>query len=231
VPKKLLLENGAPTGADQRLISGGIEELQWIAALKPSTIGIPPHRDAGREYVEIAVLRLVLRPGATAERLIELVHRAVPYPILLVLDHGDRYGLSAAHVRWSQGEVGKTVLDGDVDGVILVPSSDARHIEPFRKALPLVNQPRATLHALYQGWLDTLNALKAARWTGTFSLARDERAAADRRTALQEVARLETEVDHLRAAAIKERQVARQVELNLKIKTLEAERDGLRARL
>ena len=40
VPKKLLLEQGAPTVADKRQISAGIEELLWIAALKPTNIGI-----------------------------------------------------------------------------------------------------------------------------------------------------------------------------------------------
>ena len=58
VPKKLLLENGAPTAADKRLINDGIEELLWLAALKPTTIGVPEYRDDVREYLEIAVLRL-----------------------------------------------------------------------------------------------------------------------------------------------------------------------------
>ena len=34
VPKKLLLENGAPTAADKRLIADTVEEIQWVAALK-----------------------------------------------------------------------------------------------------------------------------------------------------------------------------------------------------
>ena len=61
VPKKLLLENGAPTAADKRHINDGIEELLWLAALKPTTIGVPEYRDDVREYLEIAVLRLTLR--------------------------------------------------------------------------------------------------------------------------------------------------------------------------
>ena len=61
IPKKLLLENGAPTAADKRLINDGIEELVWLAALKPTTIGVPEYRDDVREYLEIAVLRLVGR--------------------------------------------------------------------------------------------------------------------------------------------------------------------------
>src|SRR6266566_341575 len=101
VPKKLLLENGAPTPADKRIINDGIEELVWLAALKPRTIGVPEYRDDVREYLEIAVLRLTLRATAKATRLVELVHRAVPYPLLLLTERGERPGLSAAHTPWS----------------------------------------------------------------------------------------------------------------------------------
>ena len=56
VPKKLLVEQGAPTAGDKRQIKDGIEELTWIAALKPSNIGVPAYRDDVREYLEIAVI-------------------------------------------------------------------------------------------------------------------------------------------------------------------------------
>ena len=111
VPKKLLLEHGAPTAADKRHINEGVEELHWLAALKPTTIGVPEFRDDSREYLEIAVLRLSMRTEAKATRLVELVHRAIPYPVLLLSEQGSQAGMSAVHKRWSQGETGKTVLD------------------------------------------------------------------------------------------------------------------------
>lgn len=86
VPKKLLLENGAPTAADKLQITEGIEECWWLATLKPTTIGVPAYRDTLREYLEIVVLRLTLRAGAKAARLVDLVHRAVPYPVLLLTE-------------------------------------------------------------------------------------------------------------------------------------------------
>ncbi len=43
VPKKLLLEKGAPTAVDKRLINEGVEQLLWLAALKPTTIGVPDY--------------------------------------------------------------------------------------------------------------------------------------------------------------------------------------------
>jgi hypothetical protein len=221
VPKKLLLENGAPTAADKRLINDGIDELLWLAALKPTTIGVPEYRDDQREYLEIAVLRLNLRAAAKATRLVELVHRAVPYPLLLLTeqaDHVGRPGLSAAHKRWSQGEAGKTVLEGDV----VAAEGDAERWPGFHDALALGKQPRTTLHALYQGWIDTLRALHAARVTGTFVVAADAQHAARRRDALQECSRLDAEITRLRGTAAKEKQMARRVELNLELKRVEA---------
>ena len=231
VPKKLLLENGAPTAADKRIINDGIEELLWLAALKPTTIGVPEYRDAVREYLEIAVLRLTLRAAAKAARLVELVHRAVPYPLLLLMEQGEWSGLSAVHKRWSQGESGKTVLDGDMVAAEWEAERDAEDWPAFRDALALGRQPRTSLYALYQGWIDTLLALHAARVTGTFAVAANAEYAAARRDALQECARLDAEIARLRATAAKEKQMARRVELNLELKRAEAAQAAARANL
>jgi hypothetical protein len=81
VPKKLLVENGAPTAGDKRQINDGIEEILWHAALKPANLGVPTYRDAVREYLEIAVLTVAFRPAAKPARLIELIHRAIRHPV------------------------------------------------------------------------------------------------------------------------------------------------------
>jgi hypothetical protein len=238
VPKTLLLEHGAPTPADRRHIAERIDELQWVAALKPTTIGVPEYRDAIREYLEIAVLQLTLRgdggagrADAASTRLVELVHRAVPYPVMLVIedDPAGRLGLSAAHKRWSQGEAGRTVLDGDVVSVEW-DGGDAPDLTAT-EALALGRQPHKTMFALYQGWVDTLIALQAARVTGTFTAAASPEQAADRREALQECERLDVEITRVRASAAREKQVARQVELNLSLRLLEASQAAARGRL
>lgn len=231
VPKKLLVENGAPTAADKRQINDGVEELFWVAALKPTTVGVPEYRDAVREYLEIAVLSLTVRPGAKSSRLTELVHRAVPYPVLLVAEESSGLGLSLAHKRWSQGESGKTVLDGEVIAADWDDGLDANVLHAFQGALALANQPRTTLYALYQGWIDTLLALHAAQMTGTFAVAASVEHATERREALQECARLEVQITALRAAAEKETQIARQVDLNLEVKRLRAGLATARAKL
>lgn len=129
------------------------------------------------------MLRLTLRAGAKATRLVELVHRAVPYPLLLLkeqADHSARPGLSGAHKRWSQGEAGKTVLEGDIVAAEWDAERDAKRWPAFGSALALGQQPRASLHALYRGWIDTLHALQAARATGAFAVAGNPEHAAAR---------------------------------------------------
>ena len=231
VPKKLLLEHGAPTTADKRFINEGVEAVLWLAALKPTTIGVPEYRDDVREYLEIAVLRLTLRAAAKATRLVELVHRAVAYPLLLLTEQGERPGLSVAHKRWSQAEAGMTVLEGDVVAVEWDAEHDGERWPTFCDALALGKQPGTTLQTLYQGWIDTLLALQAARVTGAFAVAANSEHATARRDALQECARLDAEIARLRATAAKEKQMARRVELNLALKRVEAAQTAARANL
>jgi hypothetical protein len=249
VPKKLLLENGAPTAADKRLITDAIEEIQWIAALKPNTIGVPDYRDTLREYLEIAVLVVTLRgvvKPASHSRLAELVHRAVPYPVLLLLIEGQALTLSLAHKRWAQNEADKVVLDGSLVSVTVSASlseakaTDSSSPDPaavaeadrsFIQSLSVTRQPQATLHALYQGWMDCVQALLAARLTGSYRTPTTPEQAAARRQALADCERLEAEVSRLRAQAAKEKQLARQVELNLTLKRVQAELAAARQQL
>ena len=231
VPKTLLIENGAPTAADKRRIREGIEEIRWLAVLKPTTIGVAEYRDEVREYIEIAVLRLALRPGAHAERLTELVHRAVPYPVLLIAWQGDTPLLSLAHKRRSQSEVGKTVLDGHIVETLIGNGCADELTTAFYAALAINRQPRTTLHALYQGWIYTVHALRAAKITGNFSIPTAAKEATDRAAALQKYGRLKKRIADLSAAASKEKQIARQVDMNLELKRLRNDRDAIRVKL
>lgn len=223
VPKSLLLEHGAPTASDKRRISDGIEQIEWVAALKPTTIGIAAYRDDVREYLEIAVLHVVLRGQEKGERLLELVHRAIPYPVLAVVSVRERLLVSAANKRRSQVEAQKTVLDGDIITVDLRRGDDGNE-RSFLAAFSLDCQPHSSLWELYQGWFDTLLALEAARVSGRFSILTNDDSRQARREALRDAIRLELDIARLRTQAKGEKQMARRVAINLAMKRLESER-------
>ncbi|OQW87676.1 MAG: hypothetical protein BWK72_12240 [Rhodoferax ferrireducens] len=249
VPKKMLIENGAPTAADKRLINDRIEEIQWLAALKPNTIGVPAYSDDVRDYLEIAVLCITLRGepmnAANLARLAELVHRAVPYPVLLLLDAPHALSVSLAHKRWAQNEAGKVVLDGEVMTTALdVKTSEAPVAESsdpvataqsihaaFMQAVALRHQPQANLMDVYQGWMACLLALQVARYTSTFKHEIGLQTILNKREQLQTIERLAADATSLRSQATKARQLAQQVDLNLALQRVQAQLSQARSQL
>jgi hypothetical protein len=233
IPKKLLLEQGMPTAADKRAVQEGIEELLWVAALKPGTIGVTAFKDDVREYLEIAVLALHLRPESMGRggkpkpvpvnRLVELLHRAVPYPVLLILRQAEQWALSVAPKRHSLGEGGKVVVEEVQTTPFFNPSQGSVAESAFLESLALVGLPQGDLLALYQGWSDRVLALQAVPLTGSYQVPKDAAQSDCLRDSLTACARIERDLVSLRASAVKESQINKRVDLNLAIRRLEAE--------
>lgn len=222
VPKKLLMEQGAPTTADKRQIQDGIEEMIWVAALKPNNIGVPAFRDSVREYLEIAVLTVVLRAKAKLPRLTELIHRAIPYPLVLITVHGETANLSVAHKRWSQGEAGKVVIES-IRQVAINTDTPSTEESAFFASLALSHLPAGDLFTMYEGLLTRVVALEAARITGSFVPPNSGEQSFALREGVDRHAQLKRELAFLRARAQKEKQLNRRVELNLEIQRLQTE--------
>lgn len=240
IPKKMLAESGATTVADRKLVQDHIDELTWYAALKPGNVGVAAYEDEQRNYLEVVVVVAQLRSdpaphvaaiaqqsarpvtiSTSIKRVAELVHRAIPYPTLLVLDSGGQLLVSIAHIRKAQRELDKTVLD---DAPTIAALGIGTAAEAFLQAMALAKQPTQHLQALYQGWFDTLSAWQAVELTGQFRPSLSPEHAARRRVALYACRDLDTRITAARAAAAKEKQLARQVTANLEIKALLAQR-------
>lgn len=185
--------------------------------------------DASPAVIELAVVSATLRPevrAAQAQRLQQLIHRAIPYPVLLLCaGSGDHVNLSLAHKRASQAEAGKLVVQSQHDSGEFGAAAPAAVEREFLASLAVHRLPRADLAALYQGVIDCVTALQAARITGRYHAPAEGRAAQAeaQRDALAEWRRLGAEIAAASGAAAKERQLARRVELNLRLQRLRAE--------
>lgn len=221
LPKKLLIEQGAPTPADKRAIQEGIDELHWLAVCKPTTIGVPTFVDDAREYLEIAVVSCALRPGAKTGRLVELIHRAIPYPVLLINSDVNGLCVSVAHKRHAQNEAGKVVIESVVSVAGLKGAVANSQEGAFMQSLALAQQPRRDLCTLYDGWLARIEALSAARLSGSFVVADETTSIERRREALRKYFCLASEAKALRALAKSEKRMNRKVDLNIEIQRIE----------
>ena len=228
VPKKLLIDNGAITTGDKRVITDGIDEIHWLASLKPSTVGVPAFVDGSdppvREYLEVAVLSVQLRAGAKEHRIAELVHRSIPYPLLLLLEQPGALTLSIGHIRWSQNEAAKVILDGAPYEARIDGNTPAALVAALFELLALTRLPRTDLFALVQGLIDALTGFRASLLTGRPGARTTLESAAVQRLALQRCIEIDNQIAHLRSAAAKEKQLPRQVAINLEVKRLMTER-------
>jgi hypothetical protein len=221
VPKKMLIEQGAPTAADKRAIQEGVDELQWVAVLKPTTIAIPAFTDQIHDYSEIAVITAALRPNARIARLTELIHRAIPYPVLLITIGAGGCAVSVAPKRAAQNEGDRIVVERVVVAAGINPDAASDVERAFMESLALDGQPARDLSTVYEGWLARLEALAAARLSGRYEVKDDGNLIERRRTALEEHARLARDASQLRSQAARTKQISRRVDLNQKIKAIE----------
>lgn len=219
VAKKILAEQAGFASGDKRSLQDGIDSCLWVAALKPENIAVPAFKDEQREYLEISVLSLVLRAGAKAvNRIQELVHRAIPYPVLLITQTDVGVILSVGHKRASLGEKNTIVLED----MVQVTAENAALLS----AMAVPNQPRKNLFTFYQGWLSCIQAAKVAAISGQYAPALTVKGQEEQRAALEEYERLEAEIAGLTAQAKKEKQVAKLVALNERIARLRQEKQA-----
>jgi hypothetical protein len=227
VPKASLSDH-APTAADRRLIDKALARLDWIAGLTPAGIGVAAGEVEGLTIDTINLLSATTR-GPMPPRLAEIIHRAIPKPVILIhLEEGeDAASLSLAPKRAAEREAGRVVTIAVHDTGPLTDADSA-----FAATLALATLPTRDLAALYSGLIERVEALAAARLAARpFRLASDAAEAERWRMALGRVAELSREWAAQAALAAKESRLARRVELGEAASALKKALDKNRATL
>ena len=219
--KKLFEENADLGTADRKALREDLDNVTWAYTLKPSTIQIRPYEDAEREYLEIALLQADLKASKRVGRLAEIIHRAIPYPIILVFVHQGAVAISLAHKRFSQAEKGAIVADDfrATDWIDLAEPTP--HQRAFLTSLRVSDLPQTHFYAFYTALTDRLVALDCAGLSGEYRVEPLPERRALRREHLAAAHALNVRISGLRAKIRKECQFNRQVELNTQIKQLE----------
>ncbi len=97
LPKELLRKHAARVKGDKALIDASVSSA-WVTTLRHDTCGIAPYKsEDGSDYSELLAVSVTLRDDATPaqlNRLQQLIHIAVPYPLLLAITEGENEHLS-----------------------------------------------------------------------------------------------------------------------------------------
>ena len=218
--KKLFYDNAQLNATDKKAFSNDIQDIQWQYTLKPETINIARFQDDQREYHEIAVIQVNLKEDRRAKRIAEVIQRAIPYPVLLVLVNGSRIALNVAHKRLSLADKEKMTVEKlfDTGWIDLESLTDSQ--KQFMDSCELKSMSFNNFYELYSDFVDRVIALNCAELSGSYSLEPEK--AISREEALEEIGQLQQKQAELRAGMQKETQFNRQVGLNVQIKEIES---------
>jgi hypothetical protein len=207
IHKTVLNERGAATAADRKLIDAVVDRLDWMATLSPATIGVA----AGDSVTAIQLLSLSVRAQPT-QRLLTVIHRAIPLPVVLITAFEQSVHISLAPLRAADRIEGAVV----VERLIVSPEIEAfdSSANAFLGSLAVATQPRTSLDRLYEGLIWRTEAFAAARISGgAFRVAENAESAHLRGLALAEHQNTSAEFAKARAAARAEKSLSKQVKL------------------
>ncbi|MCB2146744.1 MAG: DUF4391 domain-containing protein [Deltaproteobacteria bacterium] len=219
--KKLFHENAKLGVTDKKALRDDIDVITWQYTLKPSTIPINAYEDEQRDYPEIAFLQVDLKTLNRTKRLAEVIHRAIPYPLVVVFVYQASCAMSLAHKRFSQAEKGAIVAEDIIisDWISIFDPTPVQWA--FLNSLYIPDLPHTHYWALYTAFMDRLIALSCAMFTGEYRLDTTATKRKDRRVQLLACHELEIQIEVYKAEIKKETQFNRKVELNMKFKMLE----------
>ncbi len=221
--KRMVQEHGEMSAADKRTLSKDVSGLTWKYTLKADTVQVLPFEDDEQEYLEVAIIEVALNDRRKSSRIGELTHRAIPYPVLLVMVDGTDFCVSVASKRFSRSEKGKLVVEDFLQSPWITLPVAGLDLA-FCEALALPKLSHIDFRALYGDMVKAVLTRACAEMTGKFTLD-PEQPSTVRRERLVRCHVLKREISSLRIAIHQEASFAEKVELNTQIKTLEAQLD------
>jgi len=224
--KKLFYENGKLGVTDKKAFTDDIEKIIWVQSFKPETINIAVYQDEEREYQEIALIQVNLKKPTRIKRLAEIIHRTIPYPIWLVFVDGEKVAFSIGTKRINKADKEKMMVDQfwETDWIDLAGPTEVE--QDFLKSCAVTNFSYSDFLAFYQDLEARIIGLKSAKHTGSFEVKKENRT-----ELLTQIHELEQKIIELKAQTKREEQFNQKVELNIKIKELEAELKQTQAKL
>ena len=203
LPKNKIYEHATPGSKVKELFVREVGKIRWAYKLSPSTLNLP----ASDGVEEIQVLTVALKTGTLKHEALQAIDKAIPSPILFILEFQGQSRYVATYKRPSESDKSKWVVSGYFQTDWM--SDDAQRVE-----LPVV----LNMGALYQAFLKNMIPLP---FRPNETLA--ELAVRFDRTQIKE-----REAAKIEARLKKEKQFNRKVEINAELRNIKRQIEELK---
>ena len=215
VYKKLFHDNAKLNATDKKALQDDVDTILWHYTFKPTTIPIQPYADDQVEYLEIALIQVNLKQIGRVKRLAEIIHRAIPYPLIAVFTFDKDCLISLAHKRFSQAEK-EAIVAYNFQSTGWIDLENPTTIQDdFLNSMNITSWSHTNFFVFYKSALNRLIALACAEHTGSFSLCLPSGLSIENQIEkLKQIEKLRQEQLELRNKLKKEKNLGTQVQLN-----------------
>lgn len=220
---------------DKLCLKDDIEKIRWLYTLKPNTINIPAYINDEREYSEIAILHFELSNPSRIKRIAQFVNRAIPYPLVLLFTHNDatslNLALSVSGKRINQADKTKWVIEDSFLTPWITLSAPTQAEQDFIQSLSVSSLSFKSFYDFYNSLIERIVALSCVEHSGIFRIEGPQDTSTNRLEILRMLEKLELKRAELANKLKKEKQMGKQVELNIQFKKINDEITRLKANL
>jgi hypothetical protein len=149
IPKNKIYEHAGANTALKDLFVQQVEQIIWDYKLAPETINIP----ADTKTSEIQVFRINLKSSHLDHKVLQVIDKAIPFPILFELSYRDQTKLAAAYKRRSESDSTRWVIGRYFE-------SGWQQEDAEREPLPIARNLSALYEQLLSPLVDASNTVE-----------------------------------------------------------------------
>lgn len=221
LPKTFFKRNFDLTLSEKKLLDdfATIKQMEVLALVNPETANIPVFNNETVSYEEIIVLAVQTTDeqfDKQKNKIIELIQKYIPNPIVLIIYDEKRMIINVAEKRINSNDATKRVLEKNyTTETIAIQTTDKKQLQ-FLESLSFDKANKLNLSQYYNHFIQSVVGLQSAQINGTF-VARPIEQSKENVLLLEQIEAVKQQITTLENLAKKETQVAEMVKYNTKI--------------
>lgn len=233
IAKNVIADEGNLKTKDKNIFKDYIRQIKWCYNFSDRNVRIPKYKDEKRDYDEVQLFNIILKdenfskiPGVNKyskqyfkedkkiERVVDILFRFVPYPIIIVVQYKKEIKFFATHISNHLVDSSKITLDKIfTTNWINTENMDNFEIK-FIEDIQYENQDLTNIYTFYKGYADSI-----IKYNGVITAGHEVKLSSDEIQEINSIIdNLNKEVQNLRKKLKKETQPNKIVKINNKIR-------------
>ena len=234
LPKQDIFEATGMTKSDKDYFVRYVKQIRWLYKFDDASVRIKPYETEEKSYLEAELISIKLknefqeynhntgnfhRFDARLDRIVDILLRFIPYPILLCAEFNDEIKFYVSHISESKSDYDKITLDE----LIYTDWIDVNNLDGFDKELidklQIDNLDKTNVFTFYDDMVTAIIQYNGSKEVGQeVTLSSDEI-----QKIMDDIKVLERKIAEIRVAIRREDNFNKKMDYNIQIKELQME--------